>query len=99
MLHIQSKDSLNRTKNLHFNIIENAGQGDCLFLSINAFLMKNNTKFKDIPTTTKELRNKIVDEIISPENIIEQKDTLNLISEINVNLKNHIPILSSIDIN
>lgn len=52
-----------------FNIIENGGSGNCLFLPIFDFIENNKNGFKNIPNDATHMRVRIVDYIFSRNSI------------------------------
>lgn len=81
-----------------FNVIENYGDGDCLFRALLEFLINPKNNFIDKPLNVIELRVRAVNHILKlsndgcPVNLERFKD------RIYINLKNHIPRLSRYDL-
>lgn len=67
-----------------FDIMENAGSGDCLFHALLEFLRRHSTTFRNVPDNDTELRIKAVRHILEPDNFDRFKDNLsaNLHNEI-----------------
>lgn len=86
--HIRNIDG-KKTKFLAFKILENASNGDCLFLSIMQFLKYN--EINEGPRNVYDLRQKIVDYISHSSNWNRFVDTIIF------NLENILPILQKKD--
>lgn len=78
-LQIMNEDTIQQ-----FDIIENEAGGDCLFLTLIAFLKNHRTSFNNVPSDANELRKMAVNHIVSND-ISRFKDS------ISINLRNEIP--------
>lgn len=77
-----------------FNIIENGGSGNCLFLSIFEFLEHNKEYFKKIPNNAIQLRIRTVDYILSRNSIGFQENWDRFYGNVRFNLDHIIKDLS-----
>ncbi|KAJ6647897.1 hypothetical protein Bhyg_03121, partial [Pseudolycoriella hygida] len=74
-----------------FTIVENAGAGECLFLSVLNFLNNNIDRFNNIPKTATELRRRTVNYILSMSSDGSHLNFDRFRDSIIINLRNHIP--------
>lgn len=97
VIHIQTYPSngSKRKKNYYFSVDRNVGEGDCLFLALHSFLIKNCVRIKDNHCNNSlELRKFLVNQIASISKNKENCIWKEFRNEIIFNHQEQIPILS-----
>src|ERR1700761_4171670 len=89
MFHISSEDNSGI-----FQIIENEGSGDCLFLSLFEFLEQNRNHLENVPQDAHQVRLETVDYILSRNAIGYQLNWDRMYDSIKCNLETRIENLS-----
>lgn len=74
-----------------FDIVENDGAGNCLFLAILEYLRGHSHLFPDTPNDVHQLRTATVNHIVLPIDQLNQSNFERFKDNLMVNLNNHIP--------
>lgn len=94
ILNVHSYGRLSKNVN-EFEIVENDAAGDCLFHSLKQFLDENDQKFKESNINNTELRSRIVEYVLSKNQIGFKPNWERFKEGIMFNLQNHIPLFKN----